>query len=173
MIKAAYEAASVGKFEEAVFIFPNYPIAWVNFYESVRGKSHKEQQGQLPFEWLKEKILDPAAKACPFSLEITRLWIDVYMRYDKYQDAAKIIQSALEKRPDNAPFLMALCHCFREIGLRAEDQQGRTQMFVEARDCGRYLRDIDMQMRNDAVSWIYRDNSEIPTPHEGGPKCST
>ena len=166
-IKEAFMRFGAGDFEGAIKTFPNFPTAWLNLYEMRRASAHKQNDGQMPFEHMKETVLDPALAACPFSLDIIRLWADVLMRYDKYKEAADVLQQGLEKRPNNAPFLMALSHCFREIALRAKDPDDRIKMFAESRDCCRYLRDIDLQMRNDCVNWIYRDNSELPTPHEG------
>jgi len=167
-IKTAAILYGETKFEEALREFSNFPAAWVNAYEQSRQKAHAARDTQPPFEWVMENFVAPMLKACPTSLEPLRLAGDVCMRYDKYQDAAKYIQKALELRPNNASFLMALSHCFREIALRATDPADKLKMFVESRDCVRYLRDIDLQSRNDAVNWIYKDNSMIPTPHEGG-----
>lgn len=166
-IKAAAVKSGAGDFEGAIKEFGNFPNAWINLYETVRAKAHQKNEGQLPLDYILTNVLDHAMKACPQSLDIMRLKADVFMRYDRYAEAADVLQQALEKRPNNASFLMALSHCFREIAMRATDPQDRLRMFSESRDCARYLRDIDLQMKNDAVNWIYRDNSELPTPHEG------
>lgn len=167
-VKTASLLYGENKFEEAVQAFPNFPAAWVNAYESSRAKAHSANDGQMPFEWVKQRFIEPCLKHCPNSLEAFRLASDICMRYNMYQEAAQWIQKALDKRPNNASFLMALSHCFREIALRAKDPADKLKMFVESRDCVRYLRDIDLQSKNDAVNWIYKDNSMIPTHHEGG-----
>jgi SAM-dependent methyltransferase len=165
-IKEASLAYEQHDFENAVNKFPNFPVAWTNYYEKARATAHQTGQSQPPLEFVKTKFLAPAMKACPYSLEILRMAADIHMRYGDFEGAATICQQALDARPNHASFLMTLAHCFREIGLRAKDPADKIRMLTESRDCAKYLKDVDLLMRNEAVSWVYRDNSEIPTPHE-------
>jgi len=165
-IKEASLAYDQHDFETAINKFPNFPVAWVNYYEKSRAQAHQGGQGKDPLEHVKDKFIGPALKSCPYSLEILRMVADIHMRYEDFEGAVKVCQRALDARPNHASFLMTLAHCFREIGLRAKDPADKVRMLTESRDCANYLKDVDLSMRNEAVSWVYRDNSEIPTPHE-------
>lgn len=165
-IKAAAVAFESGQHQVAIKNYQNFPIAWVSYYEANRQQAHLSGQGNPPLEYIKANFIDPALKACPLSLEILRLAMDIHMRYEDYETAARWAQKALELRPNHVVFLMALTQCFRQIGARSTNPEDKIKMITEARECARYMRDIDMQIRPEATNWIYKDNADLPMPHE-------
>ena len=165
-IKEASMAYETAAFEKAVNIYPNFPSAWMGYYESSRQLAHAGGQGLPPLEFIRKNFLDPATEACPHSLEILRLTADIHMRYDDFQGAVRICEKALKYRPDHPSFLYTIIYCLREIALRAKDPADKIHLQTESRDCAQYLGDVDFGMRSEALTLRYRANSEIPTPHE-------
>lgn len=165
-IKQAAVALESHQWENAIKAFQNFPIAWVNYFEANRQKAHAKGQGSPPIDYVKKHFIEPALKACPYSLDILRLVMDIYMRYEDYNTAAAWAQKALELRPNHPIFLMCLTQCLRQIAARTADPNEKAKIITEARECSRHLRDIDMQMRPEATNWIYKDNADLPMPHE-------
>lgn len=164
-IKAAAEAVARGDFDSAVQIYPNFPHAWSNRYEKRRADPHKQKQHD-PYEVVIKEFVEPAKAACPNSLEILRLGADVALRYEQYDQALSYIQEGLDRRPAMAGFLMMLSHCYRQMALRDQSQENRIKFLAEARNVCRYLGEVDMQSKNEAVNWIYQDNANLPMPSE-------
>lgn len=152
-------------FKNAIEAWPNFPDAWARHYELNRALPHKESPDPS-FEDIWNTFIKPATIACPESTEIVRLAADVCMRYDQFGEAIKWLNFGLQKRPNMPGFLAALANCFRQIAIRTEDEQEKIKLITEARDCTRYLRDVDLSSKPDAISWIYSDNANIPMPGE-------
>lgn len=167
-INKSAKSYMANEFDSAVKHWPDFPDAWMRRYELNRAKLHKDPHGQLPvaFKNIWDEFVKPAMDACPESTEIVRLAADICMRYDQFGEAIKWLNFGLDKRPNMAGFLTALSHCLRQIALREEDEKEKIRLITEARDCMRYVRDTDLQSKPEAISWIYQDNANIPTPFE-------
>lgn len=167
-IKQASLLEESGRVEEALKVYPAFPGAWKKNYEMGRAKAHRQSQGQAvePFEYAFEKYIKPALESCPNNLTVLSLAVDVCMRYEKYNEAVEFINLALEKRPNNGPFLSALSQCLRQASLKQQDPEQKLKLQKEARDCSRYIAQQDIALKGDAFNWIYSDNANIPTPSE-------
>lgn len=166
-IKNSWDAFARRDYKKAIEYFPNHFNAHMAHYENSRRQPH-EQNKQIPLEYIEKEHLEPMFKACPNSLGALRMATDVYMRYDEWDKAIKHINKALEVRPNNGSFLMALQHCLRQVSLREKDAKKKLDLLAESRDVSRYIREVDLQSKVEATNWIYQANSELPMPNEIG-----
>jgi len=161
-IKLASDLYQKRDFDGALKAFPNYFEAWNAKLEIGRADSHKDGQMQDPLEYVLETFVNPCLEACGRSLNALRLATDVHMRYGKYKAATTYIDEALELRPNQATFLMALSHCYRQLSLQESNQDEKIRLLKEARDVCKYIREVDEQSTVEATNWIYQDNASLP-----------
>lgn len=166
-IKKAAIAFMQNDFDTAVNLWENFHAAWINRYEKHRATAHNGQS-LPPIEYAMQNFVDPMYKCCPDSLHKYQIKADVLMRYDRYSEAAAVLEEGLAARPNNSAFLSALCQCFRQMALKTKNPEDRISLFKEARECAKYLGSTDSSSKNEAMNWAYSDGSNIPTPHERG-----
>lgn len=160
-IQIAFNLYNNKKFKEAVDLYPNYFQAWQGFYEITRKDPH--MQDELgSFEYVNQTYIEPCLKACNRSLTSLRFAVDLCMRYNVFDKAIEYIKEALGQRPNQGSFLMALSHCFRQLALNEKDEKKKYAYYKESRDVCRYVREIDLQLKDEATNWIYQDNAQIP-----------
>lgn len=161
-IKKSYELFEEQKFDEAIAVYPNFPLAHVSRYEMTR-----KQMDSKGFEKIFEECVAPAIKACPNCADMMLFAADICMRYDKFEEAIKYLEQLLEFQPNIPVALQNLSYCFRSMSNAAQDIKTKLRFQAEATKVTRYLKTISMQAMSDAVNWIYADLSQIPTPYEG------
>lgn len=160
-IKKASEFIEDNKVEEALKVWPDFPHAWQGFYELNRSKFHENG-----YEWIIENVVNKAIKDCPRSADMQALGADISLRYGKWQEAIKYLNTCLEMRPNNAQFLLALSHCFREAAKQSKEQKVKLHFISEARNVCRHLHSVNTQVKPEAINWIYKDGSQLPLPEE-------
>lgn len=164
-VAKAFEAFQKRQFAAAIEIFPNYPTAWRAYYESSRADAHK--QGEMEsWEYVKQHYIKASQKACPNSIDMLLFGIDLAMRYEKWQEAIDMIKLGNEVRPNYTAFIFNLSQCYRQMAIRSKDPQEQIALLVEARNATKYCSEIDMNLRADATTWMYKDNAQIPMPSE-------
>lgn len=155
-IKNAFELFQEGKYQESLQTWPNYPTAWSHYYEVNRAKF--DAQG---FESIKG-FIDKALNSCPGSATVNCLAADIHMRYDRFEQAIKYLETALTCRPEYAPALIQLGHCYRNLGYKALEPDKRTELFKNSREVMRHLRSVSTEHFKECTDWIYQDNANIP-----------
>lgn len=159
-IKKAYDLFNQQKYMDAINIYPNYPQAWSYLYESQR-KTYSD----LKYEFLKENIIDRALEACPNSHEVRALAGDIYLRYEKFDEAIMIHQEILQNfAPNSNQILLALGHCYRCIYEKAKDEKLKADSLREALKLYRHIAVVSDQDTPLAINWIYQTESLIEIP---------
>jgi len=159
----AGKLAIEGKWGEAVEVWPNFPEANVNAYETARSRAHNHQLG---FEGIEQDYLLPALKNCPNSAAVSNFVADVYMRYEQFETALLQLKKTLELRPNDPPALIAMAHCFRQMAARAGSPEEAGKFIGEAREAMRFLEKISKQCAHEAITWVMQDNARLPVPNE-------
>lgn len=156
----AGKAAMEGRFEEAIAIWPNFPEAHVNFYETRRSKVH-----QGGFLEIMKNFVEPATKACPNSAQITNFAADLCMRYEQFEPALEYLKKTLDIKANDPSALIAMGHCFRHMAAKCgtEDQ---LKLIHEARQVMQYIEKTSQQCKPDAITWLMQDNARVPMPNE-------
>lgn len=160
-IKKAWDCYNNQDFDGAVNHFPYYFEAWKARYEINRKNAH-EDQGVEPYDYIVKNYIDPCLAACYDSLDALGFAVDLNMRYERYEVAIAFIKKALEVRPNNGIFLHHLSHCYRQMAKRENRPVEQVKLLTEARNVNKYLRDIDMSLKQEATNWTYHDNAHIP-----------
>jgi hypothetical protein len=83
-----------------------------------------------------------------------------------YEKAIEKLNEALNMKPEEPGFLISMSNCFRFMGEQHDDQTSKFKLIARAREISNYLRQTNMSSLNEATSWIYQDNSKLPTPME-------
>lgn len=150
-----------GKWAEAVKVWPNFPEANQNVYEMVRSKVH-----QMGFEGIERDYIKTALKNCPNSAAVSNFAADIYMRYERFQEALDILQHTIELRPNDPPALIASGHCLRQLSVRQENPEDAEKLLHEARRLMGHLEKISKQCAHEAITWVMQDNARLPLPNE-------
>lgn len=150
-----------GKYADAVALWPNFPEANVNAYEIVRSKAH-----QMGFEGVERDFILPSLANCPDSAMVSNHAADIYMRYERYDNAIVTLKHSLELRPNDAPALLNMAHCFRQMAIRETNPEISGKLLSEAMQVMHYLQGISQQCKHEAITWFIQDGARLPTPHE-------
>lgn len=167
LMSKIYEAAinySEQNIEAALKAYPNFPFGYYYFYEKTRGEMHKDQQ-QVSYDILYEKYLKPAFENCPQSAEPYKLAVDLCMRYEFYEKAIAWAEKGLALKPDNLQMLFAIGQSVRTLAekeKKAGNNAKAIQLYKKSREVTKYVYNIDIQVRPEAINWIYYDNAQIP-----------
>jgi len=157
-IKIASDMASEKKFAEAVEVWPRFPYAWAGFFEMNRAKL--ATQG---FDYVMEQAINPAVAACGENdFDILNFKADMLMRFDRFKEALDVWDHALQVRPNSPGCLTNAALCYRALANNAADENTRINCFINARNLSRILAQTSQQMREQAITWIYSDNANIP-----------
>ncbi len=143
----------------AIATYPNCPKAWVHHYELERGRFHKDSAALASF-------LEQAIAACPNTADTLTMAGDIYTRYEKFQEAYKLFERALRRKPNNPTILMAMSNCIRQTALREKDEKERIVLLKEALRILERVRETSVELSNQATSWMYHDQSLIPMENE-------
>lgn len=158
-IKKVSEACAIGRFDEAVKLWPNFPMGWLNSYELARADLEREFEGDG--KKIANSFYEKAKAGCGDACEIDYLYADILMRYGLYTDAAEVLQGSLDKRPNQAKPLLQLSICMRELSYRVTDKTEKLKLKLSARDICRRIIQVDKQAQQEAWNWALKDSSEI------------
>ena len=160
-IKKASSLYDLGEYEQSLSFWPDFPDAHINKYERARGKIHS--QG---FTEIKDKYLDPALKLCPKSSALLNFISDIYMRYEKFDEALKYLEKSVSFKPNDPSALTAIGHCYRQMSAKTSDPKMKVKFSEEARAVMIYLEKTSKQCSPDAFTWMMQDNAQMPMPFE-------
>lgn len=157
----ANEAYSTGRYEDAINIWPNFPIAHYGRYEM-----NRKQWDVLGFDIIFKEVCERALRDCPDDSDANYLCADICMRYGRYEDAIKYLNQCQKLRPNMPNVFSMLANCFRMLGDHSIDESTKIRFYEESRKCAILLRNIGSQNISEALTWIMHDNANIPTPME-------
>lgn len=147
--------------EEALALWANCPMFWGAYYEANREKLHKEN-----FDELYEEICEPFLEKNQRRSGSLIFSADLCMRYERYQQAAELLNELLDILPNNGKGMMMLSHCMRNMAHIETDMDRRLKMLKNSHSIVSHLTKVDMQSVQESVNWKYRDASELPLPSE-------
>jgi SAM-dependent methyltransferase len=150
--------------DKAIGYWQDFPIAHIHRYEHRRQKFHA-----LGIEGIEKEVMDFAINACPESSEIYAFCGEVYMRYAKYGDAIRCFENSIRLRPGFSPAIRSIAQCLRQMAeiKRSENEfEEMIDLYKQARELTKYLALISKQDEAYCMTWIYSDNSKIPTKDE-------
>lgn len=150
-------------FAKALEYWPNFPSAYVNFYETNRAKFHEEG-----FDWIEKNVIEKALNIIPNNGEIYLWAANLYMRYDRFDDALKFLEQCVKLKPGYVQGFISISQCYRQMANRAEDDETRYKLISNARSVARHTRDISLQSQQEMTNWIFNDNANIPMEGENG-----
>jgi len=155
-IKQVYILSQESRYEEALALWPNYPIGQMNRFELIRKDAFKKG-----WDYLKKECIDRAIKSCPLSPDIFSFAADVALRSKKFTECIEYVNKFLEARPSSPQGYMLLINCMREMALNAKDEKERSHYFRQARDVARTLNGTSLQNQKESLDLIYLFNSRI------------
>lgn len=161
-VYAANEAFQMGKLDDAVKIWPNFPMAHIARYEHNRKIFH-----ELGFDKIYNEPVAQALESCPDEASIEYLAADVCMRYNKYELALQHLDRCLQLRPHMPNVYSSISNCFRVLAERSVVEKEKIEFFKKSREAATHLKNTNLQYFAEATNWIMFDNSNIPTPFEG------
>jgi tetratricopeptide (TPR) repeat protein len=164
-IKKADQLFANGDFKGAIDTYPNFPGGWKSYYEKNRALFDKKG-----FESIEKEIIEKLPKIDEYNIEFKYFSADLYMRYQKWEKALEVLQSAAASKPGCPNLLMNIAHCYRALSKEhaiAGNQEKSWQFLADARKITRHLKDVDPSAFAEAVNWIYNDNSKLPAPYKG------
>lgn len=147
------------KFREAIELWPNFPVAWVNNYELNRKKFD-----ELGIKGIWENHLSAAIKACPQSAEIVAHAADVFARYDEHEKAIEFFDKALDMKPNNPSYLMGRAQELLKLSKKVDKPEDEIKLLAEARGTLYHSAGVSEQTKFNCLDWIYKVESEIPLP---------
>ena len=163
-IFAAAKSFVTGDFKTTLENWLDTPDAWINHYEMNRGKADKEG-----WEKIESVFLQPALEHCPGSAHIHNFVGDINMRYNRFNEAIKYFQKALELRPADVISLMGIFHCLKQrSNLMEHDEKSKVGLLKEAMNIAGFVQQNSMQSSHEAITWIMDCASKMPTPLEPG-----
>jgi uncharacterized protein HemY len=113
-----------------------------------------------------EKFLDQAIRSCPNTADVLTLSGDIMTRYERWRDAFKYFERALQRKPNNPTILMALSNCVRQDALREKDPARRASLFEKSLSLITKVRKTSIELSNQATSWAFHDMAQIPMEGE-------
>ena len=159
-IHKAYLAFIDGNLDEAIRIYPNYPIAHINRAEMNRKALFDKGWDAI------QAMIATARKDCPEAVEIVILATDFAMRANKWEEAIALAEEGLSKKPENPSSLNQLINIMREMALRADAPEAKRHYFKQAREISRHLRQVSQQHYKEAMDYIMLFNAHLPMEGE-------
>ncbi len=156
-IKEAFMAFNDNRLDDAIKLWPDYPMAHLNKAEQVRVKLTENG-----WEWFKENIIDVMFKCCPNSPEAYALACDFAMRAKKFPEALKYAEDCLKVKPHNPVCYLQIINIMRELAIHAPDDHEKIHYFTQGRNVAKFLASISQQHFADAMTYIYYFNAQIP-----------
>jgi len=163
-IKNAKTLYDAGKYEEAIAAFPDFPVAHVNKLEMTR-----KQVFEKGWEYIKEHVIEPAQRACPGCYDISVMATDLAMRANKWEEALKYCEIALQQKPETPTSLSQLIYIYREMAIQAGRMRSfeeESHYFAQAISVAKHLRNVSLQSQSEATDRIFEYAACIPTESE-------
>jgi len=160
-IKKASDCMDKSDFVGAIESYPNFPMAHVNRYELNRKKFH-----DMGFDKIQKEVIDFGLKCCPESAEIVGMAADIYMRYDKWNEALKMIDKALAMKPGLEKFMISAANILFKLAKLETDKEQQALRIEEARMILRQCKNTSQQAVPQCTDMIYQANANLPTPME-------
>lgn len=152
-----YEKLTEGDFKTCIELWPQFPVAWVNFYESNRSTFDK-----IGFDKIKVELIDKMLEQTNNYYLAYCVAGDIANRYSKWETAINYFNQANTKRPNHLPAIMGIGHSLHGWAKETEDQEKKTDLYLKARDCFVFVRDYSNEHYDESVNWIYYFDSQIP-----------
>ncbi len=155
-IKHANMCFQQNRYQEAIETYPDYPTAWISWAEMSRKELFKE--GRIP------QFIEEMLKACPTSVDCIVTAIDLLMRAEQYDAALKYCEKALKLKPENTPALGAMINIYRELALRARNQQDHElekSYWQQGITVAKHLQNVSTQHYSQAVDFIYHFGAQF------------
>lgn len=160
-IMAANIAFQANDFAEAIRLWPNFPSAHFNNYEMTRRHLH-----ELGFDHIYKEIILKGIDACPNEADMHRFAADICTRYERYEKALDHLQIRNVMQPNSTDTFGMFGTVFRELSKRAEKEDEKLKLLLEAKKVTEILKSISSQTYSEAMNWIMLDNSKIPADFE-------
>jgi len=164
-IKTAYDALQRQDYAAAVNTYPNYPDAWMLYYENRRQELHADKQ-DVTFEDLVKEFYEPFRAACGECFLTWRFMADLAMRYDQFETALQYWQKCILASPGSGHVLAPITHCYRRMADLAKDPKYATALRRKSVEITRHWLSSDLESRAEAVNWLYFDLSKLKLPSE-------
>jgi len=155
-IKQAIDNLTLKKPKEAVELWPNYPEAWLAYYEFTRKEIHAEgAYGEV------QKFIEKMLKACN-TPEINSFAGELCRRYKQFDKAKEYFQIAIDMRPNSPNIIRSIANLYHDLYAYTKDYN----YLLQARDAWGFLRNVYRNEFDPATNWIYGINSSLPIPNE-------
>ncbi|MFZ8934317.1 MAG: methyltransferase domain-containing protein [Bacteriovoracaceae bacterium] len=160
-IKKADEMLGKNDFVGAIEVYPNFPIAHTNRYELNRKKFH-----DMGLEKMEKEVIEVGIRCCPECPDMYGMAADIYMRYDKWDQALKMLDTALGMRPGVEKFMISAATCLMKMATNEKDVKERNRLLLEAKNVLLTCKSTSLQALPQCTDMIYKINSTLPTPNE-------
>lgn len=155
-IKLASDLYNEGKFKEALEQWPNFPTGQWMLYQKDRAKLHKEGWPAI------QKFMDNMISACPESANAMSYAAKICAMYEKFKEATKLLEMALQMKPNTPSFLMELYHALYQMG-----------DLGQAREVAVYLGKVSQEARGEAMTWQFHCSAQMPCKYEDKKKLKS
>jgi SAM-dependent methyltransferase len=155
-IKQVYVLSQESRYEEALKLWPNYPIAHANRFELIRKDAFKKG-----WDFLKTEVIDFAISSCPRSPDVFLLGADIALRSKKFKECIEFVNQYLEIRTNAPHGYILLINCLREMALSSKSEKEKQHYFTQARDASRTLGATSLQHQKESLDFIYLFNSHL------------
>lgn len=160
-IKKAYEHFKKSEYDEAISIYPNFPVAHTSRAEMARKQIHENG-----WQWCLDNVINKAIKDCPESAEVMIAATDLSLRFEKYKEAIKYCETALKMKPENATSLIQMINIMRQMALKDEEgnpssKEANIHYMTQARDIARHLRAVSPGHLKESLDLIYLFNAKL------------
>lgn len=148
-------------FVGAIEAYPNFPLAHINRYELNRKRFH-----DMGFEKIEKEVIQFGFKCCPESAEVMGMAADIYMRYDKWNEALKCLDKALAMKPALEKFMISAANVLFKMSQKEQDGKEKIKLLLEAKNILSQCKNTSMQAVPQCTDMIYQINSILPTKEE-------
>lgn len=148
------------KSAEAIALYQNCVTAWIHNYEFKRAEFDKNRE-QI------DTYLENMRKACPNSADAWIFSADVVSRYERYPEALKFYNLALNRKPNSAMIIMGISTCYRNMAIKEKDPKLKAAYLKMSLDALQFVRSISLDMTEKAISWMFHDMSYLEIPKGG------
>lgn len=160
-IYQANELCNKRQYEQAVEVWPNFPIARRAAYENRRAEWHKRG-----FEGIREGVIKPWLAIDPFSAEALLFSADLALRYKQFNEAEEYCKRGIVNQPPREMFFTMLANIYRTAAKEAPTIEKKYQYLADARECAKMIKTHFLAGFQNAVTWIYNDHAQLPMPGE-------
>jgi hypothetical protein len=164
-VKAVSDAMIMRDPETALRLYKNFPLGHTVFLEKNRTQFNGYIQ-QHGFDKFNKDTLEKIIEWCDNTPDAYVIAADWSMRYDAWDLAVKYLDIAWDLRPGSSGILINRAHCFARM---AKKLQGKNAIDAMLESIGtlKELRRISTQDFEQATTWIYKYQAELPLYKEG------